>query len=242
MMRDLFKTLLIALAALAAGTTLAPNWVSSEGRAAQAETSSPVRILALGDSLTQGFGVPPGMDFPTRLERALKARNLAVTVINAGLSGDTSTGGLARLDWSLGDASNRPDAAIVELGANDGLRGLPVAAMEKNLDAILAKLKARNIPVLFAGMKGPRNFGGQYAADYDAVFPRLAKKYDVLFYPFFLEGVALDRALVQPDGLHPNPRGVDAIVTRITPLAVQLVQQAQKQRAGSPAQQGKQAK
>jgi acyl-CoA thioesterase-1 len=233
MMRNLFKTLLIALAALAAGAMLVPNWVPSEARAGQAQASSPVRILALGDSLTQGFGVPRGMDFPARLERALKARNLAVTVINAGLSGDTSAGGLARLDWSLGDTANRPDAAIVELGANDGLRGLPVAAMEKNLDAILEKLRARNIPVLFAGMKGPRNFGTQYAADYDAVFPGLAKKYAVLFYPFFLEGVALDPALVQPDGLHPNPNGVDAIVTRITPLAVQLVQQAQKQQAGN---------
>lgn len=190
-----------------------------------------LRILAFGDSLTQGFGVPPGMDFPNVLERALKAKGVNAAIINAGVSGDTSAGGLARLDWSLGDAKTQPDAAIVELGANDGLRGLPPAEMEKNLDATLARLKARNIPVLLAGMKGPRNFGSTYAAEYDAVFPRLAKKYDVLFYPFFLEGVALDRSLVQSDGLHPNPKGVEIIVSRIAPLVTELVHQAQGKRA-----------
>ena len=218
-MRRLFKTILPALALMAA---------SVQGANA---TETGLRVLALGDSLTQGYGVPPGMDFPTVLERALKAKGVNATIINAGVSGDTSAGGLARLDWSLGDAKTQPDAAIVELGANDGLRGLAPGEMEKNLDAILAKLKARNIPVLLAGMKGPRNFGSAYTAEYDAVFPRLAKKYDVLFYPFFLEGVALERALVQPDGLHPNPKGVDAIVSRITPLAMELVHQAQGKRA-----------
>ena len=217
-MRRLFKTILPAVA-------LAMVWAASGANAATAERS--VRILALGDSLTQGFGVPPGADFPHVLETALKAKGLNVSVINAGVSGDTSAGGLARVDWSLGDAAGGPDAAIVELGENDGLRGLPVAAMEKNLDAILAKLKARGIPVLLAGAKAPRNYGAGYVADFDAVFPRLAKKYGVLFYPFFLEGVVLDRTLVQPDGLHPNPRGVDKIVTSISPMAVQLVQQAQ---------------
>ena len=129
-----------------------------------------------------------------------------------------------------------PDAVILELGANDGLRGLPVAEMDKNLDAILSKLKARNIAVLFAGMKAPRNFGARYAAEYDEVFPKLAAKYEALFYPFFLEGVALDQALVQPDGLHPNPKGVDVIVKGIEPLAERLVQQAKARRAGAPAQ------
>lgn len=235
-MRYLFKKLLIAFVTMTA--MLAPNWGASEARAGQADTASPVRILAFGDSLTQGFGLPPGMDFPTRLERALKGRNLSVRLVNAGVSGDTSAGGLARLDWSLSDTANLPDAAIVELGANDGLRGLSPAVMEKNLDGILAKLQARNIPVLLAGMKGPRNFGSQYASDYDAVFPRLAKKYNVLFYPFFLDGVALDSTLVQPDGLHPNPKGVDVIVARITPLATQLVQQAQTRR-GHPERQSR---
>jgi len=218
-MRRLFKTILPALVLMSV--------MVHGANAAEAG----LRILAFGDSLTQGYGVPPGMDFPNVLERALKAKGVTATIINAGVSGDTSAGGLARLDWSLGDAKTQPDAAIVELGANDGLRGLAPAEMEKNLDAILARLKARNIPVLLAGMKGPRNFGSAYAAEYDAVFPRLAKKYGVLFYPFFLEGVALDRALVQPDGLHPNPKGVDAIVSRIAPLAIELVHQAQGKRA-----------
>jgi len=213
-MRWLFKTILTAL--------LVASFSQHANAAEQA-----IRILAFGDSLTQGYGVPPGMDFPAKLQAALKAKGFNVTVINAGVSGDTSAGGLARLDWSLGDANSAPDAAIVELGANDGLRGLAPAEMEKNLDAILAKLKARNIAVLLAGMKAPRNFGADYAVQFDAVFPRLAKKYKVLFYPFFLEGVALDRTLVQPDGLHPNPRGVDVVVKNIMPLAIKLVRQAE---------------
>lgn len=216
----LFKTILPALALMA---------VSVHGANA---AESVLRVLAFGDSLTQGYGVPPGMDFPNALERALKGKGVNAAIINAGVSGDTSAGGLARLDWSLGDAKTQPDAAILELGANDGLRGLAPAEMEKNLGAILARLKARNIPVLLAGMKGPRNFGSAYAAEYDAVFPRLAKKYDVLFYPFFLEGVALDRSLVQSDGLHPNPKGVEIIVSRITPLVTELVHQAQAKHVG----------
>jgi len=218
---------------LAGAIAMAGIFVISAADGAQSlvDSSAPTRILALGDSLTQGYGVPPGMDFPNRLERALKAKGLNVSVINGGVSGDTSAGGLARLDFALGDPKAAPDAAIVELGANDGLRGLPAVEMEKNLDAILAKLKSRNIAILLAGMKAPRNFGGQYAADYDAVFPRLAKKYGVLYDPFFLEGVVFDRSLIQPDGLHPNPKGVDVIVARLTPLVSELVQQAKTKRA-----------
>lgn len=215
----LFKTILSALVLMTASVQGAD---AAEAR---------LRILAFGDSLTQGFGVRPGLDFPNVLERELKAKGVNATIINAGVSGDTSAGGLARLDWSLGDAKTQPDAAILELGANDGLRGLAPEEMEKNLDAILARLKARNIPVLLTGMKGPRNFGSAYAAEYDAVFPRLAKKYDVLFFPFFLEGVALDRELVQRDGLHPNPKGVEEIVSRIAPLVTDLVRQAQAKHA-----------
>jgi acyl-CoA thioesterase-1 len=234
-MQTLFKTILVGLVAILAPTMMAADLALSAAQMPQT-SGQPVRILAFGDSLTQGYGVPPGTEFPARLERALNAKGLYVTVINAGVSGETSAGGLARIDWLLGDGKNGPDAAIVELGANDGLRGLSAGEMEKNLDAILAKLKARGIPVLFAGMKAPRNFGARYAADYDSVFPRLAMKYEALFYPFFLEGVALDRALVQPDGLHPNPAGVDAIVKAITPLAERLVQQARSRRAGTPTQ------
>ena len=212
-MRVLFKTILLALGVAAL-----------MGRAGMA-AETPIRILALGDSLTQGYGLPPGADYPAVLEQALKAQGLNVVIVNGGVSGDTSAGGLARLDWSLADPKGVPDAVIVELGANDGLRGLPVSEMEKNLDAILAGLKARNIPVLFVGMKGPRNFGSQYAAEYDAVFAHLAKKYGVLFYPFFLEGVALEASLAQADGLHPNQAGVQAIVKRLVPIAARLVQQ-----------------
>ena len=208
-LRRLFAALLPALLAFSV----------SPGQAAE----RPIHILGFGDSLMQGYGLPPGTDFPTQLEKALKARGLDVAVINAGVSGDTSAGGLARLDWSLAD---KPDAAIVEFGGNDGLRGLSPAEMEKNIDGMLAKLKAKNIPVLLAGMMSPRNWGPAYAAEFDAVFPRLAKKYDTLFYPFYLDGVALNPALMQGDGLHANPAGVKIIVGRIMPLAVQLVAKA----------------
>ncbi len=190
-------------------------------------TGAPLRILALGDSLTQGYGVPPGAEFPAQLEKTLKARGHDVVVVNGGTSGDTSAGGHAALEWMLAAGSNSlPDAAIVELGANDGLRGLPPAAMEKNLDAILALLKKNGVPALLTGMKAPRNMGADYAAQYDAVFPRLAGKYSVMFYPFFLEGVALNASLNQPDLIHPNPKGVAEIVKRMLPSVEKLLAQA----------------
>ncbi len=191
----------------------------------------PIRILAFGDSLTQGYGVPPGDDFPDVLQHALNAKGLNVTVINAGVSGDTSAGGLARLDWSLEDAKNPPDAAILELGANDGLRGLPVDDMAKNLDTMLERFKAHGIPVLLAGMKAPRNYGDAYAKKFDAVYPQLARKYGVLLYPFFLDGVALNTNLIQADGLHPNPKGVEVIVSRMTPMVTRLIEQAKEKHA-----------
>ncbi len=215
-MRIAFKTIVAAL-------LVAPGFAHAAGQ--------PIRILALGDSLTQGYGLPPGDDFPNVLQQALKVRGLAVTVINAGVSGDTSAGGRARLDWSLEDAKQAPDAAIVELGANDGLRGLPVDEMAKNLDAIVSRFQARGIPVLLAGMKAPRNFGADYAKKFDAVFPALAKKYHVLLYPFFLDGVALHADLLQADGLHPNPKGVDLIVKDITPMVIRLVEQSKGKHA-----------
>jgi acyl-CoA thioesterase-1 len=233
-MQTLFKTILVGLAAILGPLITAEDFALNAAQVPQS-SARPARLLAFGDSLTEGYGVPPGAAFPVRLERALKARGHNVTVVNAGVSGETSAGGLQRIDWILADIANLPDAAIVELGANDGLRGLPAAEMERNLDGILAKLKTRNISLLFTGMKAPRNFGENYAAEFDAVFPRLAAKYGALFYPFFLEGVILDRSLVQPDGIHPNPAGVDAIVERITPLAERLVQQAQARRAGAAA-------
>ncbi|HSV29391.1 MAG TPA: arylesterase [Candidatus Omnitrophota bacterium] len=178
------------------------------------------RILALGDSLTAGYGLPAEAAFPAQLERALKAQGYDVRVINAGVSGDTSAGGLARLDWALADD---PQIAIVELGANDGLRGLAPAEMEKNLDAILTRLKAKGIKVILAGMLAPPNYGRQYADDYAKVFPRLARRHDVAFYPFFLDGIASDPKLNLPDGLHPTEQGVGRVVERILPTVKQVL-------------------
>ena len=177
-------------------------------------------IVVLGDSLTAGFGLPREDAFPARLEAALKARGHGWRVIDAGVSGDTSAGGLARLDWMLVDA---PDIVIVELGANDGLRGLPTDRMEANLDAILARIADAGATVLLAGMRAPANFGADYEAAFQAVYERLAARHGVAFYPFFLEGVALEPALNQADGIHPNAAGVDEIVRRIVPHVVALI-------------------
>jgi len=179
------------------------------------------RILALGDSLTAGYGLAADEAFPSQLERALRARGLPVRLINAGVSGDTSAGGLARLDWALAD---KPDAVIVCLGANDALRGLDPKHMEDNLDKILGKLRQRNLPVLLAGMLAPPNLGAEYGRQYNAVFPRLAEKHGAVFYPFFLDGVAADAALNQPDGMHPNAQGVGRIVERIMPVVIALLE------------------
>ena len=184
--------------------------------------AAPVKILALGTSLTQGYGLPPGTEFPVQLQAALKAAGVDATVINAGVSGDTSAGGLARLDWSVAD---KPDAAIVELGSNDMLRGLSPAQTEKNLRAILAKLKTAKVRVLLTGMQAQRNLGADYVRQFDSIYPRLAKEYGVLFYPFVLDGVALNPKLNQVDGMHPNPEGVKVIVRRMLPLVRKLAAQ-----------------
>lgn len=183
-------------------------------------TAAPIKILAFGTSLTQGYGLPPGTEYPVVLEDRLKAAKIDVKVINAGVSGDTSAGGASRIDWSLAD---RPDAAIVELGSNDALRGLSPKQTEKNISDVLAKLKAAHVKVLLLGMKAPRNLGAEYAAEFDPIYPRLAKKYDVTLYPFVLDGVALDPKLNQADGMHPNPAGVKIIVTRLLPYVKKLL-------------------
>jgi acyl-CoA thioesterase I len=154
------------------------------------------------------------------LEAKLKAAGIDAKLINAGVSGDTSAGGLARLDWSLAD---HPNAAIIELGSNDALRGIAPAQTEKNLAAILARLKAEHIPALLCGMKAPRNLGSEYAAQFDAIYPKLAKQYGAILYPFILDGVALDPKLNQADGMHPNPAGVKVIVTKMLPYVKKLV-------------------
>ncbi|WP_421693148.1 arylesterase [Aestuariivirga sp.] len=184
--------------------------------------AAPATLLVLGDSLTAGLGLAPADAFPAKLEAALKAKGHDVKVINAGVSGDTAADGAARLDWALGEPV---DGVIVELGANDALRGLPVAQAEQALDQILESLKAKKLPVLLAGMRAPPNLGPEYQAQFDGMYARLAQKYGVALYPFFLEGVAADPKLNQGDGMHPNPAGVDVIVTRILPSAEALLQQ-----------------
>jgi len=179
-----------------------------------------ITILALGDSLTAGYGLDPQQAFPVKLEAALKAEGQDVRVLNAGVSGDTSAAALSRLDWALGDGA---DAAIVELGANDALRGLSPTQTEEALTAILSRLQSAKIPIVLAGMKAPRNLGADYDRKFDAIYPRLAAKYDVLFYPFFLEGVAADAKLNQPDGMHPNAAGVDKIVNGMLPIVKALI-------------------
>src|SRR5262245_33272278 len=181
---------------------------------------APIRIVALGDSLTAGFGLPGEAAFPTRLEAALRAKGLAVEISNAGVSGDTSSGGLARLDWSVTEGT---DGVIVELGANDALRGVDPAVTRAALQDLLRRLKARGIAVLLTGMRAPPNMGQDYTRIFDAIFPALAADNDVVFYPFFLDGVAAERTLNQPDGLHPTAQGVDTIVRRILPKAEELI-------------------
>ena len=180
-------------------------------------------IVVLGDSLTAGYGLPAGDAFPTRLQAALKDEGREVAVLNAGVSGDTSAGGRSRLDWTL---SGGPAAMILELGANDGLRGLDPAATFDNLDAIITKAKAAGVAILLTGMLAPPNLGQEYADDFNAVFPRLAEKHDVLFYPFFLAGVAAKPELNQDDGIHPNAEGVKVIVERIMPYVLDLLARA----------------
>jgi acyl-CoA thioesterase-1 len=182
--------------------------------------AKPVKILAIGTSLTQGYNLPPGTDFTAVLQVQLRAKGYDATIVNAGVSGDTSAGGLARLDWALAEPV---DAAIVELGSNDALRGLGVEQTQANLDQVLSKLKARRIAVLFTGMKAPRNLGPEYVAAFDAIYPALAKKHGVLFYPFFLEGVAADLKLNQRDGIHPNEQGTLVIVRGILPYVEKLI-------------------
>ena len=186
--------------------------------------AEPVRLLAFGDSLVAGYGLGPASAFPAQLERALRDKGYDVEVINAGRSGDTTSGGRGRLEWSLAD---KPDAVLLELGANDALRGLDPGKAYDNLDAILTRLKAKNLPVLLAGMLASRNLGRDYRREFDSVFPRLAEKHDVPLYPFFLEGVALNPELNQSDGIHPNARGVAVIVERILPYVIDLVETAE---------------
>lgn len=188
--------------------------------AAPAAMAEPFRVVGFGDSLMAGFGLGPGEGFPEKLEVALRARGHDVVIANAGVSGDTTSGGLSRLDWSIPDGTQ---LVILELGANDMLRGLAPDITEKNLDQMIARLKERKIAVLLAGMRAAPNLGSDYQAAFDAIYPRLAEKYGIPLYPFFLDGVAADQTLLLDDGMHPNATGIERMVERALPTVEKAI-------------------
>jgi acyl-CoA thioesterase I len=190
-----------------------------------------LKIIAFGDSLVAGHGLAADAAFPSVLQAKLRAEGYNVTIVNAGVSGDTTSGGLARLDWTLGDGA---DGVILELGANDMLRGVDPDVTKAALDAMLAKLKARNIKVLIAGMKATPSLGPEFKSRFDAIYPELAKKYEAPLYPFFLDGVAGDSSFELPDGLHPNPAGVERIVARILPAVRAFLNHSGENAAAKP--------
>ena len=206
----LFNAILLGL--LLTATIPAPRSVAAE---------APVRILVLGDSLVAGYGLPTGKGFAPQLEAALKTLGVEARVIQGGVSGDTSAGGLARLSWMI---ATKPAIAIVELGANDGLRGLPPAKTRANIDTILRRLKSAKIKVLLTGMLAPPNLGREYGEEFNNLYPALAKSHDVMFYRFFLEGVAARPHLNHPDGIHPNAKGAAIIAGRIAPFVKRLIE------------------
>ena len=191
----------------------------------RAVAGTPV-IVAFGDSLTAGFGLQNSDSFPAQLEKALKARGQEVKIVNAGVSGDTVAAGLARLDWALPDDAS---GVIIELGANDALQGLDPAATKATLEKIITDVKARGLPILLAGMEAPRNLGKEYVEQFHALYADLAARYDLILYPFFLDGVALDDNYLMGDGLHPNAAGVARIVEGILPKVEELLAKAKPQ-------------
>ena len=204
-----FKVGLLHIAVIA-GALLASSM-------AQAAT---LNLVGFGDSLMAGYQLPPGDGFPEKLQAALKAKGEDVAITNAGVSGDTSTGGLARIDWSVPDGTN---GVILELGANDALRGIPPEETEKNLDAMITRLKERGIPVLLAGMMAPPNMGADYAARFNPIYEKLAQKHQVPLYAFFLDGVVMDASLKLEDGMHPNSKGVDVMVQKMEPAVTNFI-------------------
>ncbi len=189
---------------------------------AQAQEGDPLRVVVFGDSLAAGYGLLPADGFSARLQDwADENAGVPVTVENAGVSGDTTAGGLARLDWTLG--GDLPDALILELGANDALRGIDPAETRANLDAMLDRLTGAGVEVLLAGMLAPRNMGADYIAEYEAIWPALAAEYDIVYQPFLLDGVAGEPSLNQADGIHPNAQGVDRMIAHIAPFMAELL-------------------
>lgn len=192
------------------------------GQAVKADEKDTV-IVAFGDSLTAGYGLPRNQSFPAQLQAALEARGANVRIVNAGVSGDTANAGLKRLNWSL---PLNADAVIIELGANDALQGLPPEEAKRALAKIIEQLQAKDLKVLLTGMEAPRNMGKAYVEEFGAIYPDLAARYDVALYPFFLEGAALSVGLMQPDGIHPNGKGVAKIVETMLPSVEKLLAEA----------------
>jgi len=215
----LIQSFVLAAAFTIAAGEMRPTVVKAADR--------PVKIVALGDSLTAGYNLPASAAFPVKLEKALKAKGHAVEIANAGVSGDTASGGLARLDWSVPEGT---DAMIVELGANDMLRGIDPAVTRRALEEIVRRLSERRIPVLLAGMRAIPNLGVDYVRGFEAIYSELAAKYDVLLYPFFLEGIASDAKLNQRDGVHPTAAGIERVVAGVLPKAEELVVRARERR------------
>ena len=208
----------IAVLMLALMTLANPAW---------AEATKPVKLVVLGDSLSAGLGLPAQDAFPQKLQKALQAKGIAIDMTNAGVSGDTSSGGRDRLDWSVPDGT---DGVIIELGANDALRGIDPDLTRAALTEIVQRLKARKIAVMLCGMLAPPNYGAEYAARFNSIYPDLAKKFDVPLYPFFLDGVAADAKLNQADGIHPTAAGVDIIVNNIMPTVEAFLRNISEQR------------
>lgn len=194
--------------------------------ATTAEITDGRLVVAFGDSLYAGYGVLPQESFPARLEKALAARGLAATVRNAGVSGDTSSAGLRRLAFTLDGLDRKPDLVMVNLGGNDMLRGIDPKETRANLTAICEELKRRGIPILLTGMIAAPNMGRDYADRFNPIYPDLAKRYGATLYPFFLDGVVTDRALMLPDSIHPNPKGIDAIVAKVAPMVAGVLDPA----------------
>lgn len=180
------------------------------------------KIVVLGDSLVAGYQLPPGEGFPEQLQKTLSARSVNVVITGAGVSGDTTSGGLSRLDWSVPEGTS---GVVLELGANDAMRGLPFKLAQKNLDAMIARLKQRGVAVLLVGMRAPPNMGEDYQQGFDAIYPALAAKYKVPLYPFFLDGVAANPALNLSDGIHPNQAGIAIMIKRILPHVELFIEQ-----------------
>lgn len=211
---------------LALSFVLTIAWAMLQTAAAQIP-DRPIKLAVLGDSLTAGFNLPAGSAFPARLEQALRAKGYKVEVLNAGVSGDTASGGRDRMDWSIPDGT---DAVIVELGANDALRGIDPKVTRTALEAIVKRFQERKISVMLAGMLAPPNLGADYAARFNAIYPDLAKLYGVPLYGFFLDGVATQAKLNQGDGMHPTAEGVDVIVDHILPHVEAFLMSAMRAR------------